>query len=62
MLFFVHSSIIKSKNKVFQDAEAYDLQGDEEKAFVFYMKYFNLLRLVKSKPDYKKQKVKFTLI
>ncbi|XP_059143552.1 ubiquitin carboxyl-terminal hydrolase 8-like [Physella acuta] len=48
--------IIKSNNKVFQDAEAYDLQGDEERAFVFYIKYFNLLRLVKSKPEYKKQK------
>ncbi|XP_059172661.1 ubiquitin carboxyl-terminal hydrolase 8-like [Physella acuta] len=48
--------IIKSNKKVFEDAEAYDLQGDEERAFIFYIKYFNMLRLIKSKPEYKKQK------
>ncbi|XP_012937309.1 ubiquitin carboxyl-terminal hydrolase 8 [Aplysia californica] len=48
--------IIRSAAKVFKDAESFDGQNDEERSFVMYIKYFNILKQVKSKPDYKKQK------
>ena len=49
--------IIRSADKVFKDAAMFDRTEDEERSFVMYMKYFNILKQVKSKPDYKKQKV-----
>ncbi|CAL1537539.1 unnamed protein product [Lymnaea stagnalis] len=53
------SIIVRSSNKVFQDAETFDSQGDEEKAFVLYLKYFNIIKQIKTKAEYKKQKEYF---
>ena len=49
--------IVKSSKKVFQDAELYDSKGDEERSFVLYLKYFNIVQQIKQKADYKKQMV-----
>ena len=40
-----------------KEADAADLLGDEERAYVLYMKYFNVIQLIKKAADYKKQKV-----
>ena len=48
---------IKSSDKVYSTADEFYVKGDEEKAYVLYMKYFNIIALVKKSPDYKKQHV-----
>ena len=42
---------------MFREAENLDSQGDEERAFIMYMRYFNIIKQVKTSPDYKKNKV-----
>ena len=41
-----------------KEAEQGDMLGDEERAYVLYMKYFNVVTFLKKSADYKKQKVK----
>ena len=48
---------IKSASKVFKSAEESNIQGDEETAYVYYMKYFNLISAIKKIPEYKKNEV-----
>ena len=52
----VHS-LVKSADTMFREAENLDSQGDEERAFIMYMRYFNIVQQVKASPDYKKNKV-----
>ena len=48
---------MKSADKMFMEAERLDQQGDEEKAFIMYMRYFNIVKQVKTNADYRKNKV-----
>ncbi|KAM5171304.1 ubiquitin carboxyl-terminal hydrolase 8 isoform 2-T2 [Mantella aurantiaca] len=46
-------SYVNSASKIFQKAEECRLDGDEEKAYVFYMKFLFVFDLIKKRPDYK---------
>ena len=48
---------VKSADKIFRNAEEHNMLGDEEKAYVFYMKFFNVISAVKKTADYKKNEV-----
>ncbi|XP_076439323.1 ubiquitin carboxyl-terminal hydrolase 8-like [Babylonia areolata] len=48
--------LIKSADVMFREAEKHDLQGDEEKAFIMYMRYFNVVKQIKATAEYKKNK------
>ncbi|XP_064645435.1 ubiquitin carboxyl-terminal hydrolase 8-like isoform X2 [Lineus longissimus] len=45
---------IKSADKVYSTAVDAQKKGDEEKAYVMFMKYFNIITLVKKSPDFRK--------
>ncbi|GFR96126.1 ubiquitin carboxyl-terminal hydrolase 8 [Elysia marginata] len=51
--------IVRSSKKVFQEAEFNDAKGDEERSYVLYLKYFNIITQIKQKAEYKKQKAFF---
>ncbi|KAM8974484.1 ubiquitin carboxyl-terminal hydrolase 8 [Pelodytes ibericus] len=46
-------SYVTSATKIFQKAEECRLDGDEEKAYVFYMKFLFVFELIKKRPDFK---------
>nr|KAG5693667.1 hypothetical protein BaRGS_017397 [Batillaria attramentaria] len=48
--------LVKSADKMFHEAEKCFKAEDEERAFVMYMKYFNVVKQVKINADYKKNK------
>lgn len=48
-------SYVQSACKLFKAAEESRLDRDEEKAYVFYMKYLTIYDLVKKRPDFKQQ-------
>lgn len=48
-------SYVQSACKVFKHAEESRLDRDEEKAYVFYMKYLSIYDLIKKRPDFKQQ-------
>ena len=50
-------SLVKSVDTTFREAEKFDSQGDEERAFIMYMRYFNIVKHIKANADYKKNKV-----
>ncbi|XP_015774970.1 PREDICTED: ubiquitin carboxyl-terminal hydrolase 8-like isoform X1 [Acropora digitifera] len=45
--------LVKSADKVYLQAQNHYLEGDEESAYVFYMRYFNLITLIKKSSKYK---------
>ncbi|XP_074661090.1 ubiquitin carboxyl-terminal hydrolase 8-like isoform X2 [Tubulanus polymorphus] len=45
---------VKSAEKVFRSAEDHAVETDEEKAYVLYMKFFNIIACVKKTSDYRK--------
>lgn len=47
---------METAKKLYSEAEKHYRQGDEEKAYVFYTKYFNLLNSIHKKPDYGESK------
>lgn len=49
--------LINSAQKIHKEAELNESLGDDEKAYILYMKYFNVVTLARKLPDYKKQKV-----
>ena len=49
--------LVRSADSLFQDAVRLDGLGDEEKAFIMYMRYFAVIRVAKSSGDYRKNKV-----
>ena len=51
------SSYVQSACKIFKAAEECRLDGDEEKAYVLYMKYLTVYDLIKKRPDFKQQQV-----
>ena len=48
---------IKSADKVYLKAQDNDLEGDEESAYVYYMRYFNIICLIKKSSKYSDNKV-----
>ncbi|XP_050395698.1 ubiquitin carboxyl-terminal hydrolase 8 [Patella vulgata] len=48
--------LIKSAEKTFQEAVKQDDCGDEERSYILYMKYFNVVQQAKKQSEYKKQK------
>lgn len=49
--------LINSAQKIHKEAELNESLGDDERAYILYMKYFNVVTLARKLPDYKKQKV-----
>ncbi|XP_039628755.1 ubiquitin carboxyl-terminal hydrolase 8 isoform X1 [Polypterus senegalus] len=48
-------SYVQSACKIFKAAEECRLDRDEEKAYVFYMKFLSVYDLIKKRPDFKQQ-------
>ncbi|KAM9423971.1 LOW QUALITY PROTEIN: ubiquitin carboxyl-terminal hydrolase 8 [Salvelinus alpinus] len=48
-------SYVQSACKIFKAAEECRLDGDEERAYVLYMKYLTVYNLIKKRPDFKQQ-------
>ncbi|XP_065355307.1 ubiquitin carboxyl-terminal hydrolase 8 isoform X1 [Calliphora vicina] len=48
--------LLETAKKLNAEAEKYYRKGDEELAYVFYTKYFNLLNSIYKKPDYQENK------
>lgn len=53
-------SYVQSACKIFKAAEECRLDGDEEKAYVLYMKYLTVYDLIKKRPDFKQQQMNKT--
>ena len=53
---------INSAGKVFKSAEERNVLGDEEMAYVFFMKYFNLISAIKKCAEFKKHEVSYDTI
>ena len=56
MKFCIHS-LVKTADKMLKEAEHSELMADEERAYVLFMKYFNIVTYLKKTPDYRKEKV-----
>ena len=50
-------SYVKSAEALFTNAEEAYRNKDEERAYVLYMRYFNVIQHVKKLAEYKKSKV-----
>ena len=48
---------MNSAEKVYKKAEENDLMGDEENAYVFYMRFFNIMQEVAKTAKYQNDKV-----
>jgi len=48
---------VKSTQPLFASAEEAYRNKDEEKAYILYMRYFNVIQSVKKSAEYKKNKV-----
>ncbi|XP_051919674.1 ubiquitin carboxyl-terminal hydrolase 8 [Hippocampus zosterae] len=53
---------VQSACKIFQAAEESRLDRDEEKAYVLYMKYLTVYKIVKARPDFKQQSEYLTML
>lgn len=51
--------LVKTADKMLKEAEHSDIMMDEERAYVLFMKYFNVVTFLKKTADYKKQKAYF---
>lgn len=54
-LFFCR--LVKTADKMLKEAEHSDVLHDEERAYVLFMKYFNVVQFIKKSQEYKKDKV-----
>ena len=50
-------SFIKSADKVYLKAKDHDFEGDEENAYIFFMRYFSIITLIKRNNKYMEKKV-----
>lgn len=57
LLLFFGFSYVQSAIKIFKAAEESRLDGDEEKAYILYMKYVAVYNLIRKRPDFKQQQV-----
>lgn len=53
---FCVCSLLDAAKRLNAEADKHYLKGDEELAYVFYTKYFNLLNSIYKKPDYQENK------
>jgi ubiquitin carboxyl-terminal hydrolase 8 len=51
--------LIKSGDKLYQEAEKELVNKDEEKAYVFFMRFLELYKTIKKSPEYSKDKLYF---
>lgn len=51
------SRALKAASKLLKEAELNESLGDEEIAYVLYMRYFNLISRIKKTSEYKKDEV-----
>ena len=51
--FFQPTHLVKSMSKLLSAADEKRISGDEERAFVFYMKYIECFNLLRESKDYK---------
>lgn len=49
--------LVKTADKLLKEAEHNEMLQDEEKAYVLFMKYFNVVTTIKKSADYKRDKV-----
>jgi len=57
LLFVVDFSYVNTAQRLFTNAETAYRDKDEEKAYVLYMRYFNVIQYVKKSAEYRKSKV-----
>ncbi|XP_037103269.1 ubiquitin carboxyl-terminal hydrolase 8 isoform X1 [Syngnathus acus] len=55
-------SYVQSACKIFKAAEESRLDRDEERAYVLYMKYLTVYKIVKARPDFKQQADYLTML
>jgi len=55
--FAVTCRYVKTAQRLFTNAEEAYCSKDEERAYVLYMRYFNVIQCVKKSAEYKKNKV-----
>ncbi|XP_067642670.1 ubiquitin carboxyl-terminal hydrolase 8-like [Eurosta solidaginis] len=48
--------LVRSARKLRREADKHYREGDEELAYILYIKYFNLLHCINKKPDYSEHK------
>lgn len=53
---------VKSAQPLFANAEEAYHNRDEERAYILYMRYFNVIQNVKKSAEYKKNKVLWILV
>jgi len=53
---------VKSTQPLFANAEEAYCNKDEERAYILYMRYFNVIQCVKKSAEYKKNKVLWCLV
>lgn len=47
----------KSAQKLVEQGDLYRIQGDEEQAYIMYMRYFGIINAIRSHPEYKKNTI-----
>ena len=57
IVIFSFHRLVKTADKMLKEADHSDVLMDEERAYVLFMKYFNVVTFLKKTADYKKQKV-----
>jgi len=57
MLLVMSFRCVKSAQSLFASAEEAYCKKDEERAYILYMRYFNVIQNVKKSAEYKKNKV-----
>ena len=49
--------LLQTTNSLFKQAKENEASGDEEKAYLLYMRYMDLRKIIKSKGDYSRDQV-----
>lgn len=52
--------LCKTTQTVYKNAVKKYNEGDEEMGYIYFMKYLNLVQIIKKHPDYSKDKKKMT--
>lgn len=50
--YILFNRLLNSAKKVLEEAEKMHRSGDEENAYIFYMKYFNLITIIQKSKDF----------
>ena len=49
--------LLQTTNSLFKQAKENEANGDEEKAYLFYMRYMDLRKIIKNKGDYSRDQI-----